>query len=61
MTAVSGSGPAYVFYFLEAMQSAAVEMGLSAEQGKQLALATFAGDSNWLPSRTNPGKYCASA
>jgi pyrroline-5-carboxylate reductase len=43
VTAVSGSGPAYVFYFLEAMQAAAVEMGLSAEQGKALALATFAG------------------
>lgn len=43
VTAVSGSGPAYVFYFIEAMQQAAVEMGLSAEQGKQLALATFAG------------------
>jgi len=43
VTAVSGSGPAYVFYFLEAMQAAAVEMGLDAEQGKALALATFAG------------------
>jgi pyrroline-5-carboxylate reductase len=43
VTGVSGSGPAYVFYFLEAMQQAAVEMGLSAEQGKDLALATFAG------------------
>ncbi|MET0980997.1 MAG: pyrroline-5-carboxylate reductase [Telluria sp.] len=43
VTAVSGSGPAYVFYFLEAMQAAASEMGLSPEQGRQLALATFAG------------------
>ena len=43
VTAVSGSGPAYVFYFLEAMQAAAIELGLSAEQGKKLALATFAG------------------
>ena len=43
VTAVSGSGPAYVFYFVEAMQQAAVEMGLTAEQGKQLAVATFAG------------------
>jgi pyrroline-5-carboxylate reductase len=43
VTAVSGSGPAYVFYFLEAMQLAALELGLSAEQGKELALATFAG------------------
>ena len=45
VTAVSGSGPAYVFYFIEAMQQAAVELGLSAEQGTQLALATFTGAS----------------
>ena len=43
VTAVSGSGPAYVFYFIEAMQQAAQELGLSAQQGKQLALATFVG------------------
>lgn len=43
VTAVSGSGPAYVFYFLEAMVAAAQEMGLSAEQGRELALATFSG------------------
>lgn len=43
VTAVSGSGPAYVFYFIEAMQQAAVELGLSEEQGRQLALATFTG------------------
>ncbi|MEX8518978.1 MAG: pyrroline-5-carboxylate reductase [Leptothrix sp. (in: b-proteobacteria)] len=43
VTALSGSGPAYVFYFIEAMVAAAERMGLSAEQGKQLALATFSG------------------
>ena len=43
VTALSGSGPAYVFYVLEAMMRAAVDMGLSAEQGKTLALATFDG------------------
>jgi pyrroline-5-carboxylate reductase len=43
VTAVSGSGPAYVFYFIEAMEQAAVEMGLSAEQASELALATFVG------------------
>ncbi len=43
VTAVSASGPAYVFYFAEAMVQAAVEMGLSAAQGRTLALATFAG------------------
>jgi pyrroline-5-carboxylate reductase len=43
VTALSGSGPAYVFYFIEAMVQAATEMGLSAEQGRQLAQATFGG------------------
>ncbi len=43
VTALSGSGPAYVFYFLEAMLQAAGEMGLSSEVGRRLALATFAG------------------
>lgn len=43
VTAVSGSGPAYVFYFIEAMEQAAREMGLSEEQAKQLAAATFTG------------------
>jgi pyrroline-5-carboxylate reductase len=45
VTAISGSGPAYVFYFLEAMTEAAVKMGLSAEQGRRLAIATFSGAS----------------
>ena len=43
VTALSGSGPAYVFYFVEAMMQAAVEMGLSQAQGRTLALATFDG------------------
>ena len=43
VTALSGSGPAYVFYFLEAMQQAAAEMGLNAHQGRLLAQSTFAG------------------
>ncbi|KQQ33721.1 pyrroline-5-carboxylate reductase [Duganella sp. Leaf126] len=43
VTAISGSGPAYVFYFIEALQQAATELGLSPAQGTQLALATFAG------------------
>jgi pyrroline-5-carboxylate reductase len=43
VTALSGSGPAYVFYFLEAMIQAATEMGLNEHQGRTLAQATFAG------------------
>jgi pyrroline-5-carboxylate reductase len=43
VTALSGSGPAYVFYLLEAMTTAATEMGLTPEQGRTLAQATVAG------------------
>ncbi|THU04504.1 pyrroline-5-carboxylate reductase [Lampropedia puyangensis] len=45
VTALSGSGPAYVFYFLEAMQQAGTQLGLTAEQAYQLAVATFEGAS----------------
>jgi pyrroline-5-carboxylate reductase len=45
VTALSGSGPAYVFYFMEAMTTAGTEMGLTREQAHQLAVATFAGAS----------------
>ena len=54
VTAVSGSGPAYVFYFIEAMQQAASEMGLSAEQGTQLAIATFTGASQLAAQSSEP-------
>ncbi len=43
VTALSGSGPAYVFYFLEAMTNAGVDMGLTQAQAHQLAVGTFAG------------------
>jgi pyrroline-5-carboxylate reductase len=43
VTALSGSGPAYVFFFLEAMIQAGTELGLSAEQARRLALGTFSG------------------
>ncbi|ACR27807.1 pyrroline-5-carboxylate reductase [Burkholderia glumae] len=43
VTAISGSGPAYVFYFIEALQEAARQLGLNDEQGRALAVATFTG------------------
>ena len=43
VTALSGSGPAYVFYVVEALIEAGAEMGLTREQARQLALATVAG------------------
>jgi pyrroline-5-carboxylate reductase len=52
VTALSGSGPAYVFYFLEAMTEAGVGMGLSAEQAYQLAVATFSGAASLAAAST---------
>ncbi|MEI6611226.1 pyrroline-5-carboxylate reductase [Polynucleobacter sp.] len=43
VTAVSGSGPAYVFAFLEAMQSAGEKLGLDADNARKLAYATLEG------------------
>lgn len=45
VTAISGSGPAYVFYFIEALQEAGVQLGLDDEASRILALQTFAGAS----------------
>ena len=43
VTALSGSGPAYVFYFIEAMVQAGVGMGLTYAQAHKLAVGTFLG------------------
>ncbi len=45
VTAISGSGPAYVFYFIESMQQAGIELGLTPAQARQLSLQTFVGAS----------------
>ncbi|WP_296190661.1 MULTISPECIES: pyrroline-5-carboxylate reductase [unclassified Psychrobacter] len=43
VTAVSGSAPAYMFYFIEAMVDGAVALGLDKEQASALALQTMLG------------------
>ena len=43
VTAVSGSGPAYVFHLIEAMADAGAELGLPRDQALELASATVAG------------------
>ena len=43
VTALSGSGPAYVFYFMEALLQAAMELGLTPDQARTLTLETFYG------------------
>jgi pyrroline-5-carboxylate reductase len=54
VTALSGSGPAYVFFFLEAMTDAGLQMGLSREQAYRLAVATFAGAAELARSSEDP-------
>jgi pyrroline-5-carboxylate reductase len=54
ITAISGSGPAYVFYFLEAMVEAAQSMGLNPDQAKKLATATFAGSTALAAAASEP-------
>ena len=54
VTAISGSGPAYVFFFIEAMVEAGVKMGLTPEQATQLAIGTFEGASQLAKSASEP-------
>ncbi len=43
VTALSGSGPAYIFYLIEAMVEAGIELGLSASEAEKLSVATAYG------------------
>ena len=54
VTAISGSGPAYVFYFIEALEQAAVELGLDAGQAHELAVQTFVGAANLAAGSNEP-------
>lgn len=54
VTAVSGSGPAYVFYFMEAVHAAAMRMGFTDAQARQLTQATFSGAARLAGDSTEP-------
>jgi pyrroline-5-carboxylate reductase len=54
VTALSGSGPAYVFYFLEAMVEAALGMGLTEAQARALATSTFSGSTALAATSSEP-------
>ena len=43
VTAISGSGPAYFFYFMEALQKSGQSLGLNQQDSRQLALQTIRG------------------
>lgn len=54
VTALSGSGPAYVFYFIEAMTQAGADLGLSRTDAHKLAVATFVGASELAQASDEP-------
>jgi pyrroline-5-carboxylate reductase len=54
VTAVSGSGPAYVFYFIEALEAGARELGFSADAARLLAIETFLGATRLAESSADP-------
>lgn len=58
VTAVSGSGPAYVFVFVEAMIDAAVQVGLNANLAREMVLQTFRGGITMLEeSKDHPAVF----
>lgn len=54
VTAVSGSGPAYVFLFLLALEKAALEFGFTAEQSRQMAIYTVLGSATLAKNSDEP-------
>jgi len=54
VTAISGSGPAYVFYLIEALEAAALHLGLNGADAKQLSIATFKGASLLADASESP-------
>ena len=54
VTALSGSGPAYVFYLVEAMSAAASQLGLDADTARDLAIQTCLGAARMLSESDEP-------
>ena len=54
VTAVSGSGPAYVFYFIEALEQAALELGFNQHDARLFANQTFLGGSRLAAESEEP-------
>lgn len=54
VTAVSGSGPAYVFYLIEAMEAAATDLGFTPEAARLLATETALGAAKLAAASPDP-------
>ncbi len=50
VTALSGSGPAYIYYLIEAFEKVGTEIGLPKEVVRQLMIQTLAGSASMLQS-----------
>jgi pyrroline-5-carboxylate reductase len=56
VTGLSGSGPAYIYYLIEAMEKSAVEIGLDQEMAQQLIVQTLQGAAEMVSKSTKPPK-----
>ncbi len=54
LSTISGSGPAYVFYFIEQLETAAMKLGFTSEEAALMVRETFAGASELLAASTEP-------
>lgn len=54
VTAISGSGPAYVFHFIESLQDAAVALGFNIVDARRLAVETFLGAAKLAAQSPDP-------
>jgi pyrroline-5-carboxylate reductase len=56
VTGLSGSGPAYIYYLVEAMEKGAAEIGLDQETAKKLIIQTFIGAAEMVKVSPKPSK-----
>jgi pyrroline-5-carboxylate reductase len=56
VTGLSGSGPAYIYYLVEAMEKGAAEIGLDQETAKKLIIQTFLGAAEMVKVSPKPSK-----
>jgi pyrroline-5-carboxylate reductase len=54
VTALSGSGPAYAFYLIEAMQEAAGRLGFNPDEGRRLSVETLLGAARLAAASEEP-------
>ncbi|MGG0716597.1 pyrroline-5-carboxylate reductase [Robertmurraya massiliosenegalensis] len=54
VTGLSGSGPAYIYYLIEAMEKSAVEIGLEGELAQKLIVQTLIGAAGMVSKTTKP-------